>query len=715
MLAQDESSLIAEIKSSFNNSRIPGNVLERLVYFCRSFSIEPDALFIKWETHAMSQKIDGTPTTLSQLEPLHDQLRKEALEKKSKGLKPFQTAKFPENGLPAGSTFDQYSLDNILSSPRSSRVRVRDMNSNNDAFGSPSKTIRTSTPQTPTKTDGTVFNSAVLMTPESKQSNGIPSNLSTATPSTPIPAFTQQFADRQNRANKDEVYNSHVPGILSSGAKEDTRAEISLLPKQQLKGYRYMFEKLSEKANVLNSRIDEIANILADHIKSTLSDEDQQEIEWENPGIPHQENIYVVGRICNESDDDVRMNPESIMLQCSPENGNGVRIKLDLEAYMRENDTFALFPGQIVAIQGMSPTGKCLFVSKIFYPPYPDPQTTSLQQLVEFYPSYGNANAKPLNIFVAAGPYTLEDSLKYEPFEDFVLNVEKEHPDVVILLGPFIDSRHPMIDSGKFPPEDQVNPSYLPEDLFKNQISTRVERIRKCRNGTTRCILIPSTRDIVSEWMTIPQPPIGTGMTEDATQFRKTQCGLYSQQFLSKQVELSNPVLLFSNPVQFLVNEVVFAASNCDVLRYLGNKEMAKQAQAVSMQSQQPVGSGVMDRMQRLYHYVLEQRSFYPLFPGVKEQGGGIDVERMGAIELQAAPDILICVSTLKSGVKVVNGCVCINPGSLAKGRSGGTFARLILHPLELTELIRQLKIDEEDVDVPHQVSARCRVEIERL
>ena len=34
----------------------------------------------------------------------------------------------------------------------------------------------------------------------------------------------------------------------------------------------------------------------------------------------------------------------------------------------------------------------------------------------------------------ASGPYTLEDSLAYEPFQDFMAEVDRQRPDVVILV-----------------------------------------------------------------------------------------------------------------------------------------------------------------------------------------------------------------------------------------------------------------------------------------
>lgn len=51
----------------------------------------------------------------------------------------------------------------------------------------------------------------------------------------------------------------------------------------------------------------------------------------------------------------------------------------------------------------------------------------------------------PLNIVIAAGPYTQSDSMTYQPLLDLIELVVADEPHALILTGPFIDANHPFI------------------------------------------------------------------------------------------------------------------------------------------------------------------------------------------------------------------------------------------------------------------------------
>jgi DNA polymerase alpha subunit B len=60
--------------------------------------------------------------------------------------------------------------------------------------------------------------------------------------------------------------------------------------------------------------------------------------------------------------------------------------------------------------------------------------------------------------------------------------------------------------------------------------------------------------------------------------------------------------------------------------------------------------------------------------------------------------------------LKVVDGVVSINPGTLSKKRGPGTYARLTIKPLELTT-----EEKEASEFVAHRLYERCRVDIVRI
>ena len=46
------------------------------------------------------------------------------------------------------------------------------------------------------------------------------------------------------------------------------------------------------------------------------------------------------------------------------------------------------------------------------------------------------------------GPFTTADNLSYQPLEDLLRIALKSKPDVLILVGPFVDISHPQLSSG---------------------------------------------------------------------------------------------------------------------------------------------------------------------------------------------------------------------------------------------------------------------------
>ena len=82
------------------------------------------------------------------------------------------------------------------------------------------------------------------------------------------------------------------------------------------------------------------------------------------------------------------------------------------------------------------------------------------------------------------------------------------------------------------------------------------------------------------------------------------------------------------------------------------------------------------DRIRRLATHLLQQRSFYPLYPQSEEMNIDFEqLELLGQIEVQ--PHVLITPSDLMHFFKDVEGGLVINPQRLAKGAGGGVFARL--------------------------------------
>ncbi|KAI8825620.1 DNA polymerase alpha/epsilon subunit B-domain-containing protein [Fimicolochytrium jonesii] len=499
-----------------------------------------------------------------------------------------------------------------------------------------------------------------------------------------------KFADRLNKAKIEETLNPHIP-MESAGEDETVPCEVSLVPGQQTGGYRYMYEKLMEKGDYLDERIHNFAEIIGEAVRDTLPEKDRDDFCMQHPGVPKQEPIFTVGRICSDTvAENAKLNEQSVVLESSRGIGSGCRVKMNVS----DVPEYSLFPGQIIGVHGMNPSGHCIDASRLLLPPLPAKPASTPSQLAAYYPPGSAAAKRPINIFIANGPYTLDDSLNFEPLEELTAQIEKEKPEVVILQGPFVDAEHPMIAAGDI--DEEL------DDLFKSRVAPRIERISQARghHGTVQVILIPSTRDACSEWVSFPQPALAAALDERAALERRAALGIPAR------------VLLFPNPVQFTINEVVFACCSTDVLWQMASEEPNSRHPPSQQQHQQrsdqpPIAP---HKLARLFTHLLTQRTFYPLFPPPLNNAS-LDLSRHAALDLQAVPDVLIVASRLQYTARVVDGCVCVNPGWASKGRTGGTFARVCVWPLDMQRVEEAM----EDVVVAHAVDERCRVEIRRI
>jgi DNA polymerase alpha subunit B len=99
---------------------------------------------------------------------------------------------------------------------------------------------------------------------------------------------------------------------------------------------------------------------------------------------------------------------------------------------------------------------------------------------------------RPLSIFIAAGPFSTDENVLYEPLDDLLKVVSKENPDVLLLIGPFVDSTNSLIET------DKLDESY--DDIFEHV----VEKLKDISEKTS-VVLIPSLRDIHHDFV-FPQP-----------------------------------------------------------------------------------------------------------------------------------------------------------------------------------------------------------------
>ena len=173
-------------------------------------------------------------------------------------------------------------------------------------------------------------------------------------------------------------------------------------------------------------------------------------------GAAAQQPALFVGRVVCDSEGG-RLNPQSLLLEGSQRSSNGARVRLDVS----KCPGYRLFPGQVVALRGTNPSGHCIVASQVL-PGHALPlPTTDLAALAGYAAATGRRGT---SLVVAAGPFTSAEDLEYAPLGallDFCSQPE-HRPDVLLLLGPFVDAEHPAVRGG------------LLEESFEDVYASRV-------------------------------------------------------------------------------------------------------------------------------------------------------------------------------------------------------------------------------------------------
>ncbi len=159
-----------------------------------------------------------------------------------------------------------------------------------------------------------------------------------------------------------------------------------------------------------------------------------------------------------------------------------------------------------MGIEGMNPSGRKLLAHRIFDGASHPPNTSSIGELRAFH--YDKQEGAPIKVMSASGPFTTDDSMNYQPFVDFLHVVLEQSPDVVILMGPFVDMRQNKVKSGKTvinweDDDGNVIETLVPyEAVFAQKISRLIEDTFFVDDSLkTQFVLVPSLDDATAKWV----------------------------------------------------------------------------------------------------------------------------------------------------------------------------------------------------------------------
>eukprot|EP01018_Ginkgo_biloba_P022864 Gb_31734 [translate_table: standard] len=641
--------------------------LQKCTTFCINFGLKPSELVSSWEVYYLNMQLDGCKVQTSYMDGFRQHLQNEQKESFHK----------QETDLHFYSSND---IDMLLAN--------EDESHEDKLQETP---VKQSTRSSWQSTPDLVSPLAGTKTPASNGKFSTGNQKSSFMSSSPV----TPFGHRSNKYVLQYVFNKHIMDSIvderTEPISEDDvirrlppvyRCSLEILGLWPSPGCRYMYDSIEDKFDSLERRIKRFATALAAKEACNV---------FNHVALASQESVFVVGLVC--CDGEGHLNDKSILLEGSVEYSGGQRVRLDLHKLVQ----FSFFPGQVIGVEGHNPSGHCLVASRVVdsFPllnpleihdqDAPSAKRLALDQTSEKVSL--PITPKAISVVIAAGPFTTADNLAFEPLADLLVYAQKKRPNLIILLGPFVDSEHSQIRTGT------VDRFF--GQIFQEEVCARLRDYCEEVGSGARVVLVPSTRDAHHDFV-FPQPPFDINDLED----------------------LNPQITCIANPGIFCLNEVTIGCCTVDILRHLSSEEI----------SRIPEGSP-NDRLARLATHVLSQRSFYPLFPA----GSGLPLDLSiapEALHIHCIPDIFILPSDLAPFVKVLppdyaakqtgtdslqkgsSGCgqkcsksICINPGRLAKGINGGTFA-------ELFTLGKQNSALE---DTAHCLENRTKVSIVRI
>nr|XP_055023182.1 DNA polymerase alpha subunit B [Misgurnus anguillicaudatus]XP_055023183.1 DNA polymerase alpha subunit B [Misgurnus anguillicaudatus] len=575
---------VDDIKSELDtfNIAFTNETLDKMLEQCLCHRLKGDEIVFEWFAYSSSKK--QMPLTIDNLEQFeHEILNRK---KKSKGS---------SKASQINRTRDINSIQELIKAEEEEENLL-------DSYSTPAKGSQKralTTPEHPQSKRGVarLASPSLMLSPASFSPSATPS---------------QKYGMRGGRG---EVVASFgvVQGPRWTGkGQSDVKVEMLEGRDDSLtSNYKYMFQRLRDIRDVLTGKIEELGEELRTHFNIE---------EFSPVSLPVQDSITVLGQVCCDSNG--KLNAHSVLLEAGQEQG-GRQVPVDLS----ELKEFSLFPGQVVAMEGMNTSGQKFVATKLYegisMPFYSPPEVK--QEMDEV--------SEPIMVMMSCGPYTPSDSLSYDPLIDLITIINKDRPDVCILFGPFVDSKHEQIE------KNQVTETF--EVIFKRCVDSIVEGTK----GTgCRLLFVPSQRDVHHHYI-YPQPP-------------------FSIPNLSKDDAMR--VTLAPDPCTLLIGNVTIGLTSTDILFHMGAEEISS-------------GTGT-ERFSRIMKHILTQRSYYPLYPPAEEVN--MDYEKFQQFgQMPLTPDVLIVPSELRYFIKDVTGCVCVNPGRLTKGQVGGTYGRLLIQP----------------------------------
>ncbi|KAI9297475.1 hypothetical protein K502DRAFT_340183 [Neoconidiobolus thromboides FSU 785] len=449
---------------------------------------------------------------------------------------------------------------------------------------------------------------------------------------------------KQEFATKKIIAKLHDEFEYIGNNTEEVQLEVEDIFKKENE-HRYMKANITDWTLNLEDRIYDLGEKIIFELKNENS---EKEITFSDPSSTSQQDIYCIGRISYDQTEDsqiTKLDKDNIYFEALVNNNNFTKVLLNIQ----QLNQFSFFPGQIIALKGKNPSGKEFIINQVIQPPN--------------LPKDEIQNSKGSTTVVAAGPFTLDNNLKFDPLKDLLNYISSNiiNCQILVLIGPFLADDHPKVISNRYP-------GSIP--TFTTQISNLLSQFVQSKSNP-KVILIPSTKDVFHPYTIFPQPGFKKGV----------------------KLQLLHPnIYTASNPAFFKLNQASFLAQSIDVLLAISMTEC-------SVGQKKP-------RMSLLSEHLLNQYHSLPIYPYPEEFD--VDLSNLNSITLDRKPNFLLLPSKLHPFCKIISDkdTIVVNPGTLCSGQSMGTFAVIKINPEDLEGI---------EEDPSQEFSNRTQVEIIKL
>ncbi|XP_064555314.1 DNA polymerase alpha subunit B [Drosophila montana] len=367
---------------------------------------------------------------------------------------------------------------------------------------------------------------------------------------------------------------------------------------------RYMNDLLYDRCDDLHDRLVDIGQALVD---KKLGAKGAAECSWypqDRHTLDALHVLHAVGMI--HSDDDGPLDAHSALLAVLNTDDKCLALNFS------QIKSASIFPGQVVLAKGFIPRGDTFVVEEI----YTDRKLTPPPPLKV---------DRDVQFVVAAGPYTHNTDLFYDPLHELLKYLKEHRPNVLLLTGPFVDAEHKLVGD-------------LAE-TFDSFFEKMIAGIMDVVGSSTTVLLVSCQRDAMAPAV-YPTPSLT---------LRKTYPNLH----------------MLPDPSLVDLDGVTLGVSSTDVLDHLLSHEFAANAG---------------ERMHRAINHLFNQGSFYPMCPPADENMSYDSQLAQKYAQLKQLPNVLILPSDQRHFIRLVNDCLVINPGRLSDNK-GGTFARFLVTP----------------------------------